>query len=65
MINIIAILLLGTRALVGTHSGVSNLDFSDNFVSENSAQTETTMQVRYTMVEFIETTGKQRVSLEF
>ena len=42
MITIIAILLLGTRALVGTHSGVLNLDFSDNFVSENSAHTEHT-----------------------
>ena len=30
--------LLGTRALVGTPSDVSKFDFSDNFVSKNSAQ---------------------------
>ena len=30
--------LLGTRALIGTPSGVSKFDFSDNFVSKNSAQ---------------------------
>ena len=29
---------VGTRALVGTPSGVSKFDFSDNFVSKNSAQ---------------------------
>ena len=32
---------LGTRALVGTLSGVSRFDFSDNFVAKNSAQIQT------------------------
>ena len=31
-------ILLGTRSLVGTPSGVSKFDFSDNFVSKNLAQ---------------------------
>ena len=29
---------IGTRSLVGTPSGVSKFDFSDNFVSKNLAQ---------------------------
>ena len=31
-------MLLGTRALVWTPSSVSKFDFSDNFVSKNSAR---------------------------
>ena len=31
-------ILLGTRVLIGTPSGVSKFDFSDYFVSKNSAQ---------------------------
>ena len=30
--------MLTTRAFVGTPTGVSKLEFSDNFVSKNSAQ---------------------------
>ena len=30
--------MLSSRAFVGTPTGVSKLDFSDNFVSKNSAQ---------------------------
>ena len=39
--NYIHCILLGTRALVRTPSGVSKFDFSDTFASKNSTQIQT------------------------
>ena len=48
------VLFLGTRALVATPSGVSKFDFSDNFLSKNSAQIQNFTSWHYRGVNLVD-----------